>query len=267
MNRVRKGIIPAAGLGTRLYPVAGTQAKEMLPVGGKPMIYYAISEAAHAGLEELYIVISEGKQSLRRYVEEGGFERDARAEKEGEAVSRLQITFIDQPEPRGSGDAIYRTREYIGKDPFAVLMPDRLLFGADAALSQMLPAYERLQNDLLGVLILGSQEAVGFGNVGILKATKLKRGLFEVHGFSGKSRDTFIVPEGKPILKYAGRCIVGAHLFSYLERTKLGQEEWDDTPALQAMCEERRVIGKVLGGRGFDVGNPVGYRAAQEWPR
>jgi UTP--glucose-1-phosphate uridylyltransferase len=265
MNRVRKGIIPAAGLGTRLYPVAGTQAKEMLPVGGKPMIYYAISEAANAGLEELYIVISEGKQSLRRYVEEGGFERDARAEAQGEAVSRLQITFVDQPEPRGSGEAIYRTREFIEGDPFAVLMPDRLLLGADRALSQMLPAYERLQNDLLGVLIVGSQEAAGFGNVGILKATKLKRGLFEVHGFSAKCRDPLVVPEGKTILKYAGRCIVGAHLFSYLERTKRGQEEWDDTPALQAMCEEKRVIGKVLSGRGFDVGNPAGYRGAHEW--
>lgn len=265
MNRVRKGIIPAAGLGTRLYPVAGSQAKEMLPVGGKPMIYYAISEAAHAGLEELYIVISEGKQSLRRYVEEGGFERDFQKEGERKGIFCPQITFVDQPEPRGSGEAIYRTREYIGKDPFVALMPDRLLLGADPALSQMLPAYERLQNDLLGVLILGSREAVGFGNVGILKATKLKRGLFEVHGFSAKSRDPLVVLEGKTILKYAGRCIVGAHLFSYLERTKHRQEEWDDTPALQAMCEERTVIGKVLSGRGFDVGNPVGYRGAHEW--
>jgi UTP--glucose-1-phosphate uridylyltransferase len=264
MNRVRKGIIPAAGLGTRLYPVAGAQAKEMLPVGGKPMIYCAISEAAHARLEELYIVISEGKQSLRRYVEEGGFERDFQKEGERKGIFCPQITFVDQPEPRGSGEAIYRTREFIGRDPFAVLMPDRLLFGADPALSQMLPTYERLQNDLLGVLILGSREAVGFGNVGILKATKLKRGLFGVHGFSPKSIDPLIVPEGKTILKYAGRCIVGAHLFSYLASMERGDEEWDDTPALQAMCEERTVIGKVLSGRGFDVGNPVGYRGARE---
>jgi len=262
MQKVKKGVIPAGGLGTRLYPMTKVQPKEMLPIGGRPMIYYTVFEAALSGLEEMYIVINERKDSLRHYLEWGGLEKDLKEGGGGHRICSPHITFIDQPAPLGSGEAIYRTKEMIGEEPFALMMPDYVLFGSYPALAQMIPLYERFKQDIVGVNTLGAREAEGFGNVGILQATQLEQGIVEVHGFSGKSKDPLILGERETILKLAGRWILGPHLFSYLERVRGEKEEWDDAPALQAISQERMVIGKVLEGTGFDVGNPIGYRAA-----
>jgi UTP--glucose-1-phosphate uridylyltransferase len=261
MHMVKKGVIPAAGLGARLYPMTETQPKEMLPIGDRPMIYYAVLEAALSGLEEIYIVINERKDSLRHYLQGGGLEKDL--QQEG-GVCAPHVTFVDQPSPLGSGEAIYRTREMMREEPFALMMPDFLLFGSQPALVQMIPLYERFRQDIVAAITLEAREAKGFSNVGIVQATQLEQGIVEVHSFSGKSKDPLILKEGETILKLAGRWILGPHIFSYLDRPRDWKEEWDDAPALQRMTHERPVIGKVLAGRAFDVGNPLGYRAAKE---
>lgn len=264
MQRVKKGVVPAAGLGTRLYPISEAQPKEMLPIGGRPMIYYTVLEAALSGLEEMYIVVNEQKDSLRRYLERGELEKDLQEQGEGSRIYSPHITLVDQPALLGSGEAIYRTKDMLGEEPFALMMPDRLFFGFYPALTQMIPVYGRFRQDILGVLTLGAREAEGFGNVGILEATELEQGIVEIHGFSEKLEGPLILKEGETVLKHAGRSILGPHFFTYLERIRGGIEEWDDTPAVQAMCREGQVIGKVLEGTGFDVGNPIGYRAANE---
>jgi len=264
MHKVKKGVVPAAGLGARLYPMTKVQPKEMLPVGGRPMIYYTVFEAAVSGLEEMYIVVNERKDPLRHYLEGGEFEKDLQGEGEGGRISSPHITFVDQPAPLGSGEAIYRTKEMVGEEPFALMMPDRLLFSAHPALAQMIPVYEHFKQDIVGILSVGAGEAKAFGNVGILQAMQLEEGIVEVRGFSGKSKDPLILKEREKVLKTAGRWILGPHFFSYLERTRGGKQEWDDAPALQAIAQERKVIGKVLEGTGFDAGNPSGYQAAKE---
>ncbi len=228
------------------------------------MIYYAVLEAALSGLEEIYIVINEHKDSLRHYLAGGELQEHLQQEGGGEEVRAPHITFVDQPAPLGSGEAIYRTRDMIGQEPFALMMPDFLLFGSHPALVQMIPLYERFRQDIVAVISLGAREARGFSNVGIVQATQLERGTVEVHGFSGKSKGPLILREGETILKLAGRWILGPHVFSYLDRVRAWKEEWDDAPALQRMTHERRVIGKILAGRAFDAGNPLGYRAAEE---
>ena len=264
MQKLKKGVVPAAGLGTRLYPMAEVQPKEMLPIRGRPMIFYTVLEGALSGLEEMVIVVNERKDPLRRYLERGELAKDLQREGEEHRIFSPHITFVDQPAPLGSGEAIYRTKEMVGEEPFALMMPDRLLFGSYPALTQMIPVYERFRQDILGVLTIGAREAGGFGNVGIVEETELEQGIVEIHGFSDKLEDPLILKEGQTVLKHAGRSILGPHFFSYLERMRGGIEEWDDTPALRAMCRERTVIGKVLEGTGFDVGNPTGYRAANE---
>lgn len=264
MQKVRKGIIPAAGLGTRLYPMTKILPKEMLPIGGRPMIYYTVFEAALSGLEEIYIVVNKQKESLRQYIEGGELDKDLQEETERNGIRSPIITFVDQPTPLGSGEAIYRTKDMIGEGTFALMMPDRIFFGYYPALTQIIPVYERFKEDVLGVISVGTRLAKGFGNVGILQTMELEHGIVEVHGFSGKSKNPLILEDGKTILKYAGRGIFGPHFFSYLEKMKGENKEWDDTPALQAISKERKVIGKILEGTGFDVGNPIGYLAAKE---
>jgi len=228
------------------------------------MIYYAILEAAICGLEHIYIVINKKKASLRRYLESNALRKDLQEGGKGMSICIPHITFVDQPTPLGSGEAIYRTREMIGEEPFALMMPDFLLLGPSPALKQMMPLYERFEQDVVGVVILGATEAEGFGNVGIFEPLPLEKGIVEVHAVSSKSRIPLILSEGETVHKAIGRCIFNPHFFLYLERLKDGVEEWDDAPAFQFMCEERKVIGKTLEGTGFDVGNPVGYRIAKK---
>jgi UTP--glucose-1-phosphate uridylyltransferase len=152
----------------------------------------------------------------------------------------------------------------IGEEPFALMMPDFLLFASSPALSQMIPLYDRFRKDIVGVLTLGAREAEGFGNVGIFQPTPLEDDIVEVRGISEKLKTPLMLEDGKIIHKAIGRCILGPHFFSHLERVRPLKGEWDDAPAFRALCKERKVIGKILLGTGFDVGNPSGYRAAKE---
>jgi UTP-glucose-1-phosphate uridylyltransferase len=113
---------------------------------------------------------------------------------------------------------------------------------------------------------LRGKEAEGFGNVGIVQGEKREPGIVSVRSLSSKVSSPLILREGERILKAVPRWILGPHFLSYLAKTK-GEGEWDDTPALQLLCTEREVLGKVLQGRGFDVGNPVGYQTADAFMR
>ena len=241
--------------------LTSAQPKEMLPIGGRPMIFYAIHEAVLSSLEEVYIIINSRKDTLRRYLESEDVKRDIQASR-GQNFPPLRLTFIEQPTPAGSGDAIYRTRELIGDEPFALMMPDFILFGDTPALKQLIPLYERFGCDVVGLLLLQREEAEGFGNVGIVQGEESEPGIVSIRSLSGKVPGPLIIKEAEHILKAVPRWILGPHFFSYLERTK-GEGAWDDAPALQLLCTEREVRGKILQGRGFDVGNPVGYEAAE----
>ena len=261
MKRITKAIIPTAGMGTRVQSLTKDQPKEMLPIGGRPMISYAVQEAALSGLTELFIVINARKASLRRYLESEALQGALRSEKRYQDISLPRLTFIDQPSPVGSGDAIYQARDLIGEEPFALMMPDFVFFGDTPALGQMISLYEQCERHIVGLLTLRGEEAEGFGNVGIVEGEEREQGVVEIHSLSGKTPDPLIVKEGEKVFKAVARWILEPHFFSYLERTK-GKGEWDDTPALQMLCREKEVLGKVLEGRGFDVGTPVGYQAA-----
>jgi UTP-glucose-1-phosphate uridylyltransferase len=114
----------------------------------------------------------------------------------------------------------------------------------------------------VGLLLLRGKETEGFGNVGIVQGEEREPGIVSVRSLSSKVSGPLILREGERILKAVPRWILGTHFFSYLERTK-GEDEWDDAQALQLLCTEQEVVGKVLEGRGFDAGNPLGYQAAQ----
>jgi UTP--glucose-1-phosphate uridylyltransferase len=263
MERIRKAIVPAAGRGSRMLSLAMGQPKEMLSIGGRPMIYYAVCEAALSGVEELFIVINDCKKTLRSYLESEEIKMDLQAKSTGNEISSLKLTFVEQPTPSGSGDAICRVRELIGEEPYALMMPDFLFFGSIPALKQMIPVYCQFGRDTVGVITLEGEEAIGFGNVGIIEGREGKGGIVEIYSISGKVQDPLILKEDERILKGVGRWILGPHFFSYLEEVKGKEEEWDDTPALQLNCEERGVLGKILEGTGFDAGNPLGYKAAE----
>ena len=260
---ITKAIIPAAGMGTRVQSLTQDHPKEMLPVGGRPMISYAVQEAALSGLKELYIVINTSKDSLRRFLESEALQHILRSEKRYKDISLPHLTFVNQPTPEGSGDAIYRVRELIGDESFVLMMPDFILFGDTPTLGQLIPLYERCGCDIVGLLSVQGREGEGFGNVGIVQGEEIEPGVMAIHSLSGKTPDPLIVKEGERVLKAVARWILGPYFFEFLERARVPHDEWDDTPALQMLCREKEVVGKILEGRGFDVGNPLGYQAAE----
>jgi UTP--glucose-1-phosphate uridylyltransferase len=225
------------------------------------MISYVVQEAAFSGLEELYIIINESKDSLRRYLESEDVNRDIQ-EGYDQTIPPPRMKFVNQPTPAGSGDSIYRVKELIGDEPFALMMPDFIFFGDTPALGQTISLYEQCKSDIVGLLSLQGEEAKGFGNVGIVRGEEEESGVVVICSLSSKISDPFLIEKNKQILKAVPRCILGPDFFSFLERTK-GDGEWDDTPALQMLCREREVVGKILEGKGFDVGNLVGCEATE----
>ena len=176
------------------------------------------------------------------------------------------LTFVDQPLPLGSGEAIFRVKELVGEEPFALLMPDFVFFGRIPCLAQLIPLYARFQRDVVGLIELKGREAEGFGNVGIVQGEETEPGVVVISSLSGKVSTPVILGDKEQVLKTVPCAILESHFFAYLERTK-GEGEWDDTPAWQMLCAERKMIGKTLEGRGFDVGNPLGYATAQAFAR
>jgi UTP--glucose-1-phosphate uridylyltransferase len=261
-KQLKKAVIPVAGMGTRVQALANGLPKEMLPIGGKHMISYAIQEAALCHLDEIFIVINERKVALRRFLESEDLPRAIQPKRQGQQIFLPSLTFVDQPLPLGTGEAIYRARKYLEDEPFALMMPDFVFFGDTSALGQMIPLYERFERDIAGLMHISGKEAEGFGNVGITQGEETEPRVVEIHDLSDKIPDPISLREDEKILKAVARWIIGPHFFSYLEKTK-EKGEWDDTPALQLICKEKKALGRILDGRGFDVGNPIGYEAAE----
>ena len=249
-------------MGTRVQHLTQGLPKEMLSIGDRPVISYAIQEAILSGLKEIYIIINKSKTALRRYLESGYLAKDIRSDSKGPAMKLPRLIFVDQPQPLGSGEAIFRTKELIGEEPFALLMPDFIFFGRIPALAQLIAAYESLDADIVGLIRVAGQEARGFGNVGIVEGKETEPGVVVISSLSSKVSTPLRLGDAEEVLKTVPRAILGSHFFAYLARTK-GEGEWDDTPVWQMLCAEQRMVGKMLEGRGFDVGNPVGYEAAR----
>jgi UTP--glucose-1-phosphate uridylyltransferase len=260
-KQLKKAIIPAAGMGTRVQEMTHGLPKEMLPIGGRPLIFYAIQEAALSGIEELYLIINKRKAVLRRYLESEDLAKAIRSDWRGQGISLPSLTFIDQPLLLGSGEAIFRAREFMGEEPFALMMPDFIFFGRVPCLAQMIPLYERLARDIVGLIEVRGKDTEGFGNVGIVQGHEQEPGVMAIRDITGKGAGPLVIGAEERVLKAAPRWILGPHFFAYLERTK-GEGEWDDSPAMQMLCTEREVFGQMLDGKGFDVGNPVGFEAA-----
>jgi UTP--glucose-1-phosphate uridylyltransferase len=262
-----KAVIPAGGLGTRMSGLTKGMPKEMLPVGHRPMIRWCIEEAFQSGIQKIAIILNKKKKPMQDYL--ACPEMEAPHEKEGvlqEALQWCHLTFIEQPTPRGSGDAIYLSRTFVGEEPFAVMMPDFVLFGSVPALRQMIEAVRETGKSAVGFLRLNSREARNFGNVGVLKTEKVRGPIHQVLNLSNKKSGPLMLEEGRQVLKAVGRLILDSGFFELFDGISWnGTVELDDVPVIQRLVEKKNLFGIHLQGHGFDVGNAHGYRAANEY--
>ncbi|MDA1476590.1 UTP--glucose-1-phosphate uridylyltransferase GalU [Bacillus changyiensis] len=261
MKKVRKAIIPAAGLGTRFLPATKAMPKEMLPIVDKPTIQYIIEEAVESGIEDIIIVTGKSKRAiedhfdfspeLERNLEEKG--KSELLEKVKKASNLADIHYIRQKEPKGLGHAVWCARNFIGDEPFAVLLGDDIVQAKKPGLRQLMDEYEKTLSSVIGVQHVPEEETHRYG---IIDPLTSEGRLYQVRSFVEKPKPG-TAPSNLAIL---GRYIFTPEIFMYLDRQQIGAGgEIQLTDAIGQLNEIQRVFAYDFEGKRYDVGEKLGF--------
>lgn len=262
--KVRKAVIPAAGLGTRFLPVTKAQPKEMLPIVDKPTLQYIIEEAIESGIEEILIITGRNKASIENHFDKS-IELELELKKTGkddllEEVRKISdmvnIHYIRQKEPKGLGHAIYCAKSFIGNEPFAVLLGDDIVHNEKPCLKQMIECYDKYQTTILGVQEVAGEDVSKYG---IVDGKQMENRIYTVKNLVEKpSREE--APSNIAIL---GRYIITPEIFGILEHTKPGKGgEIQLTDALKELAQNENIYAYIFQGKRYDVGNKLGFLEA-----
>lgn len=259
--KVRKAIIPAAGLGTRFLPATKAQPKEMLAIVDKPTIQYIIEEAVAAGIQDIIIVTGRNKRSI-----EDHFDRSIELELELERSSKVEmlemvreisdianIHYIRQKEPRGLGHAILTARHFIGDEPFAVLLGDDIVVSKQPCLGQMLDIYDEYKTTVLGVQTVPEDVVNKYG---IVDCKHIDGRVYKVKDLVEKPP----IDQAPSNIAILGRYIITPGIFEYLETQDEGAGgEIQLTDALKRMAKDEAMYAYDFKGHRYDVGTKVGF--------
>ena len=264
-KKIRKAIIPAAGLGTRFLPATKAQPKEMLPIVDKPTIQYIIEEAVASGIEEILIITGRNKKCI-----EDHFDKSVELEMELEKNNKIEllelvrnisdmvdIHYIRQKEPKGLGHAIRGAKTFVGNEPFAILLGDDVVYNPEKpCLKQLIDCYDEYKTSILGVQTVPENDVYKYGIVdGIVvedKVCKVK-GLVEKPSVEDAPSNTAIL----------GRYIVTPRIFDILDNTRPGKgNEIQLTDALLTLIKEEAMYAYNFEGRRYDVGDKLGFLQA-----
>lgn len=261
MKRVRKAIIPAAGLGTRFLPATKAMPKEMLPIVDKPTIQYIVEEAIESGIEDIIIVTGKGKRAIEDHFDHAFELEQTLLEKEKfELLEKVQastnlvdIHYIRQKEPRGLGHAVWCARNFIGDEPFAVLLGDDIVQAETPCLRQLINEYENTLSSVIGVLKVDEEETHRYGIIDPLEQHGRR---YQVSQFVEKPQPG-TAPSNLAII---GRYILTPEIFMFLDRQEIGAGgEIQLTDAIQRLNEIQRVFAYEFEGNRYDVGEKLGF--------
>ncbi len=263
-TKVRKAVIPAAGLGTRFLPTSKAVPKELLPILDKPLIQYGVEEAAAAGIEEVIVVTSPGKDALEHFFREDP-ELERHLERSGsvgmlEEVRRVsslaKVSFVTQEQPRGLGHAVLTAKELVGNEPLVVILPDDVIWHAEGATSQMLGVFDAFGASVVAVEEVPREMVRSYG---VVDSRAIGEGVHQVKGLVEKPE-----PEEAPSnLAIVGRYVLTPEIFHCLERTTPGAKgEIQITDAMALLLEEQLMYAYQLRGTRYDGGTPLGLLRA-----
>lgn len=261
-QKVRKAVFPVAGLGTRFLPATKAIPKEMLPLADKPLIQHAVDEAKAAGIEMFCFVTSRGKSPLEDHFDLN-FELNETLRKRGKTdllklVEDIQIesgnlSYVRQAQPLGLGHAVWCAREFIGDEPFAILLPDEQVLGDRPCLAQMMDAYEQVGGNLLSVFEVPRDQTNKYG---ILDVGTDDGRLCSVKGLVEKP-DPSVAPS---TLSIQGRYILQPEIFDHLSRFETGAGgEIQLTDAMAKLIGTQPFHGFRFEGQRFDCGDKLGF--------
>ena len=263
--KIRKAIIPAAGLGTRFLPATKAQPKEMLPIVDKPTLQFIIEEAIDSGIEEILIITGRNKSSIENHFDKS-VELELELEKSGktellEEIRKISdmvnIHYIRQKEPKGLGHAIYCAKSFIGHEPFAVLLGDDIVYNPEKpCLKQIIEIYDEYKTTILGVQEVNKDDVSRYG---IVDGKKIVDGVYKVKDLVEKPHKDD-APSNIAIL---GRYIINPAIFKILENVKPGKDgEIQLTDGLKELAKIEAMYAYIFKGKRYDVGNKLGFLEA-----
>jgi UTP--glucose-1-phosphate uridylyltransferase len=265
VTRVRKAVIPAAGLGTRFLPASKAVPKEMLPIVDKPVIQYIIEGAVASGIEEVVVITASAKRAIEDHFDRF-FELEYRLESAGKydlleetrrPADMARFVFVRQGSPLGNGHAVLLAKEVVGDEPFAMLWGDDMVLGSPPFVAQLIAAHERTGGSVVGVMAVPPQEAIKYGVVEV--AERLDDRLVRCSRIVEKPpRDQ--VPSN---LAAVAGYVLTPDIFGYLEETDVGQggEIWL-ADGVQKIAERGNLYALEFSGRRYDAGNKLEFLQA-----
>ena len=257
---VRKAVIPAAGLGTRLLPVSKVVPKELLPIVDRPLLHYIVEEALDAGITQIIIVTSKGKKSIADYFDPAPHLENMLKER-GEFFSaaamrrvrtEAEFTFVRQNEQLGLGHAIYTARHAVGDEPFAVLLPDDIIDAPTPVTGQLLATAQRYSASVVAVEEVLPEHISDYG---VIKSVDVTEGVYRVLGLVEKPS----VEDAPSNLGIVGRYILTPEVFEAVSRVTTGVKgEFQLTDGIALLMAKQKVYAQRFQGLRHDAGNPLG---------
>jgi UTP--glucose-1-phosphate uridylyltransferase len=263
-QKIRKAVFPAAGLGTRFLPATKASPKEMLPLVDKPLIQYVVEEAVQSGIESILIVTSRGKTviedhfdvsfELEQLLGERGKEEARRSVR---AISEMaRVSYVRQREALGLGHAVLQARDFVGDEPFAVLLADDIVDAEVPALEQMIRVYEEFDAPVLGTMRV---EGEAISRFGVIDAEEASDGVYKIRDMVEKPP----FQEAPSDLAIIGRYILTPDIFDEIERTPRGAGgEFQITDAMRALLKKRPFYAVRFDGTRHDAGDKLGFLIA-----
>ncbi|MDF2566551.1 MAG: UTP--glucose-phosphate uridylyltransferase [Oscillospiraceae bacterium] len=262
--KIKKAVIPAAGLGTRVLPASKAMPKEMIPIVDKPAIQYIVEEAVKSGIEDILVITSRGKAIVEDHFDRSP-ELEERLLKSGkiEAYNDLRkiaelanITYVRQKETKGLGHAIMCARSFVGDEPFAVLYGDDVILGENPTCRQLCSAYEQYGLGTVGIKEVSKEDIQKYSS---MKVEHLKNNLYKISDMIEKPKPEEIMS----LFSILGRCVLPSKIFAILENTPTGAGgEIQLTDAMKELAHTEGIIGVDFDGTRYDMGNKLGIMKA-----
>ena len=260
--KIKKAVIPAAGLGTRFLPVTKSMPKEMLPIIDTPAIHYVVKEAIDSGIDDIIIITGRGKKPLEDYFDESPeLEMHLKKTKKDDLLKTIKeissladVHYIRQKEPRGLPDAIQTAEKHIGDDPFAVLLGDDIIASTTPCIKQLLNVFEKHKSSVIAVQKVPREKINRYGSIQTENTTEKQ--LYLIKNIVEKPK----IEEAPSTIAAIGRYVFTPEIFDCIHKTKPGvNNELQIADSINILTKSQKVYACAFEGKRYDIGDKLGY--------
>lgn len=263
--KVKKAVIPAAGLGTRFLPVTKSMPKEMLPLIDIPAIHFVVKEAVDSGIDDIIIITGRGKRAVEDYFDESPElklylekrKKDGLLKTMNDISSLSNLHYIRQREPKGLPDALIKAEKHVGNEPFAVLLGDDIIKSEKPCTKQLIEVYEKFQSSVIAIQKVPIKKICRYGSVkGRLIESEFKNNLYTIEDIVEKPK----IEKAPSDLAAVGRYIFSSDMFDSIKNTKPGIEnELQIADSIEILKQSQIIYAYEFSGKRYDIGDKLGY--------